>query len=55
MLDEVDDDFIFKKFNTETKKKIRTAEFFNKYCTPTLLDEIFIIDVKIFKFIMNSN
>ena len=39
MLDEVDDDFIFKKFNTETKKKIRTAEFFNKYCTPTLLDE----------------
>ena len=39
ILDEVDDDFLFKRFNTETKKKIRTAEFFSKYCTPTLLDE----------------
>lgn len=39
ILDEVDDDFLFRKFNTETKKKIRTAEFFNKHCSPQLLEE----------------
>ncbi len=39
ILDEVDDDFLFRKFNTETKKKIRTAEFFNKYCPTQLLEE----------------
>jgi len=40
LLDELDDDFIFKKFNTERKKKIRTLEFFNKYCTDEYFDEI---------------
>jgi len=39
LLDEVDDDFLFRKFNTETKKKIRTAEFFNKLCSVQLLEE----------------
>ncbi len=39
ILDEVDDDYLFRKFNTETKKKIRTAEFFNKYCPAPLLEE----------------
>jgi SNF2 family DNA or RNA helicase len=30
LLDELDDDYLFKKFHTETKKKIRTAEFISK-------------------------
>ena len=30
ILDELDDDFLFKKFNTGGKKKLRTAEFFEK-------------------------
>jgi len=41
ILDELDDDFIFKKFYTDGKKKIRTAEFFqnDKYCPPELFNE----------------
>lgn len=39
ILDEVDDDYIFRKFNTETKKKIRTAEFFEKYCSEEMRNE----------------
>ncbi|MCF8253131.1 MAG: ATP-dependent helicase [Bacteroidia bacterium] len=39
ILDEVDDDYIFKKFNTDVKRKIRTAEFFSKYCPKELLEE----------------
>ncbi len=30
LLDELDDDYLFKKFHTDSKKKIRTAEFINK-------------------------
>ena len=30
LLDELDDDYLFKKFYTDTKKKIRTAEFISK-------------------------
>lgn len=30
LLDELDDDYLFKKFHTDTKKKIRTAEFISK-------------------------
>jgi SNF2 family DNA or RNA helicase len=39
LLDEVDDDYIFKRFNTELKKKIRTKEFFQKYCSKELLED----------------
>ncbi|MES2381872.1 MAG: DEAD/DEAH box helicase [Bacteroidota bacterium] len=39
ILDELDDDFIFKKFYTDTKKKIRTAEFFTRYCKEDFFDE----------------
>lgn len=39
VLDELDDDYIFKRFYTEGKKKIRTAEFFEKYCTDECFDE----------------
>ncbi len=39
LLDELDDDYIFKKFNTDTKKKMRTAEFFTKYCKEEYFDE----------------
>ncbi len=41
MLDELDDDFIFRKFYTEGKKKIRTAEFFSneKYCSKELFND----------------
>lgn len=39
IMDELDDDFIFKKFNTETKKKIRKADFFNRYCSPEYFEE----------------
>lgn len=39
ILDEVDDDFIFKKFNKEVKRKIRTSEFFSKYCPKELMEE----------------
>ncbi len=39
ILDELNDDFIFKKFYTEGKKKIRTAEFFDKYCPEELVNE----------------
>ncbi|MES2688749.1 MAG: SNF2-related protein, partial [Bacteroidota bacterium] len=39
ILDELDDDFLFKKFYTTGKKKIRTAEFFEKHCSPELFNE----------------
>jgi SNF2 family DNA or RNA helicase len=39
LLDELDDDFIFKKFYTEGKKKIRTAEFFDKHCPEEFIKE----------------
>jgi hypothetical protein len=39
ILDEVDDDFLFRKYYVEGKKKIRTAEFFDKYCTEELMNE----------------
>lgn len=39
ILDEVDDDFLFRRFNTEVKRKIRTAEFFQKYCSKELMEE----------------
>ncbi|OYU95014.1 MAG: helicase SNF2 [Bacteroidetes bacterium B1(2017)] len=39
ILDEVDDDYIFKRFNTEVKRKIRTAEFFAKYCPKELMED----------------
>ena len=39
ILDELDDDYIFKKFYTEGKKKIRTAEFFDKHCTDEFIKE----------------
>lgn len=39
ILDELDDDFLFKKFYKEGKKKIRTAEFFEKYCPEELFNE----------------
>ncbi len=39
LLDEVDDDYIFKRFNTELKRKIRTNEFFQKYCSKELLED----------------
>jgi SNF2 family DNA or RNA helicase len=39
ILDELDDDFIFKRFYTDTKKKIRTSEFFSKHCSKELMDE----------------
>ncbi len=39
ILDEVDDNYIFKRFNTDQKKKIRTAEFFAKHCPKELIVE----------------
>jgi hypothetical protein len=39
LLDEVDDDFLFRKYYVDGKKKIRTAEFFDKYCTDELMNE----------------
>ena len=39
LLDEVDDDFLFRKYYVEGKKKIRTAEFFDKYCSDELMNE----------------
>lgn len=39
LLDELDDDFLFRKFYTNPKKKIRTAEFFQKYCSDELFNE----------------
>ncbi len=39
LLDEVDDDYIFKRFNTELKRKIRTNEFFQKYCSKELIED----------------
>ena len=39
ILDELDDDYLFKKFYTDGKKKIRTAEFFEKYCTDEFIKE----------------
>ena len=38
MLDEVDDDFVFKKFNKDLKRKIRTAEFL-RYCSKEFIKE----------------
>lgn len=43
LLDELDDDYLFKKFHTDTKKKIRTAEFISK-----IKDSIYEEKVKIF-------
>ncbi|MEI7977492.1 MAG: DEAD/DEAH box helicase [Bacteroidota bacterium] len=40
ILDELDDDFIFKKFNAETKKKIKSTEFFNKINENPILDKV---------------
>jgi SNF2 family DNA or RNA helicase len=39
ILDELNDDVIFKKFYNDGKKKIRTAEFFDKYCPDDLVNE----------------
>lgn len=39
ILDELNDDFIFKRFYVDGKKKIRTAEFFDKYCSDELVNE----------------
>lgn len=39
ILDEVDDDFLFRKFYVDGKKKIRTAEFFDKYCPEELMND----------------
>ncbi len=41
LLDELDDDHVFKKFYTDGKKKIKTAEFFTneKYCSKELFNE----------------
>jgi SNF2 family DNA or RNA helicase len=39
ILDEVDDDFIFKRYNKEVKRKIRTAEFFSKYCSKEMMED----------------
>ncbi|MCE2740553.1 MAG: DEAD/DEAH box helicase [Sphingobacteriales bacterium] len=39
VLDELDDDFIFKRFYKDPKKKIRTAEFFSKHCSKELLED----------------
>lgn len=39
LLDEVDDDFIFKRFYRDTKKKIRTSEFFSKHCSKELMED----------------
>lgn len=39
ILDELDDDFIFKRFYRDPKKKIRTAEFFSKHCSKELLED----------------
>lgn len=39
ILDEVDDDFLFRKFHPENKKKIRTAEFFSKQCSEEMFND----------------
>jgi SNF2 family DNA or RNA helicase len=41
ILDELDDDHVFRKFYTDGKKKIKTAEFFtnDKYCSKELLND----------------
>ncbi|MFN4083532.1 MAG: DEAD/DEAH box helicase [Bacteroidia bacterium] len=39
LLDEIDDEYIFKKFNTETKKRIRKTEYFKKYFTKEIFEE----------------
>ncbi len=39
LLDEVDDDFLFRKFHPDNKKKIRTAEFFSKQCSEEMFNE----------------
>ena len=39
LLDEVDDDYLFRKYYVDGKKKIRTAEFFEKYCSEELMNE----------------
>ncbi|MDP1725721.1 MAG: DEAD/DEAH box helicase [Bacteroidota bacterium] len=39
MLDEVDDDFIFRKYNKDNKRKIRTSEFFAKYCPKEMIED----------------
>ncbi|MCU0441246.1 MAG: DEAD/DEAH box helicase [Bacteroidia bacterium] len=39
LLDEIDDDYLFRRFYVDGKKKIRTAEFFEKYCTDEYLTE----------------
>lgn len=39
LLDEVDDDYLFRKYYVDGKKKIRTAEFFDKYCPEELMNE----------------
>ncbi len=40
ILDELDDDFIFKKFNPEQKKKIKKSDFYTpRYCTDEFVNE----------------
>lgn len=39
LLDEVDDDYLFRKYYVDGKKKIRTAEFFEKHCPEELMNE----------------
>ncbi len=41
ILDELDDDYVFRKFYTDGKKKIKTAEFFTneKYCSKDLFND----------------
>ncbi|MDP3928193.1 MAG: DEAD/DEAH box helicase [Bacteroidota bacterium] len=39
ILDELDDDYIFKKFYKDPKKKIRTSEFFSKHCSKELMED----------------
>jgi SNF2 family DNA or RNA helicase len=39
LLDEIDDAFIFKKFNTETKKRITKTEYFKKYFNKELFED----------------
>ncbi|MDZ4666566.1 MAG: DEAD/DEAH box helicase [bacterium] len=39
ILDEVDDDYIAKRFNKDLKKKVRTSEFFAKHCSKETMDE----------------
>lgn len=39
ILDEVDDDYIFKRFNKDVKRKIRTSEFFAKHCSKEMMED----------------